>query len=126
MAARKKKSGRLSRSEFSALLHGNTYSALQRTLSPRQFKRLRQEAKRRGLTLEGLISDRPAHLKERSVRGIRREARGTIDSIYAPFEGELDRQEGTIKSLDEKRKVDNQFFLNWLAQQSEKLRSHAR
>ncbi len=116
----------LSRSQYAALLYGPDEAALRRKASRGQRRRLKASAKRRGLTLSGLISDVPSPLKERSSAGIRRQAQRTVNAAYKPVEAQFGSDEARLRALDEKRRYDNDNWKNWLTSQSNTLMASGR
>lgn len=116
----------MDRAQFAALLHGPAYPALRKQLSGKQWQRLVREARRRGTTVQGIASGLPAALTPMTRRGIRRQAASTINSIYAPIEAQYDSDEARIRGLDEKRRIDNQHYAEWLRVQHDKMRTDAR
>lgn len=124
MATDKKKKNKkkgASRQEMQRLLHGPAHANVMQSLNPKQRKRIRRVAKRRGLTVAGLVSPVPTHLKERSRSGVRREATRTVNKAYAPVTKTLDQQETRIKALDDKRETDLKNWRDWLTTETAKL-----
>lgn len=115
---------KLSRSDISGLKFDSAGSYLS-GLTPHARSIVLSIAKRRGLTVEGLLSNAPGPLKEQSLAGIRKRALATVNAAYAPAEAQLSDREQQINNLDAKRKLDNQFYSNWLNDQLAKANANA-
>lgn len=59
-----------------------------------------------------------------SPQQLRREAMSTMRAIYKPAFKQLGREQSRMLSISEKRKADNQYYLNWLNNQSQQLSAH--
>jgi hypothetical protein len=115
---KKGKPGKLTRQEFSSLVHGGgAYYELKQRTSPQQFKRLRREARRRGTNLAGLVSGLPPALRPLTQQGIARQARRTTRSAYAREFADLSQQEQRIRAISSKRATDNMAYARWLQEQ---------
>lgn len=128
MARKKKRTSRyggLSREEYLVRTLGPTAGRIRARTSYKDWKRIRDRAHKKGLTVEGFLSNQPNALKERSPQGLRKEAKRLVETAYKPAEVELSQQEGRIKAIDEKRKTDNEYFRQWLARESAKMREEA-
>lgn len=55
---------------------------------------------------------------------LRSQAQHLIGQFYKPGFEQLNNEEKRVKSISEKRKADNTYYLNWLNQQSELLHAH--
>lgn len=55
---------------------------------------------------------------------LRRQAAQTMRAIYKPAFKQLGREQSRMMSISEKRKADNQYYLDWLNTQSKQLTAH--
>lgn len=108
-----------------SLTLGPNAAALKQQLSRKRWKKFVRTAHKRGFSVEGLASGVPTALKERTSKGILREAKRSINKAYAPAEKELSLQETRTKALSDKRAADNKIFLDWQTAQSAKLQAGA-
>lgn len=92
---------------------------------PRQWQKIRNIAKRRGVTIPSLLSGAPEPLQEKSAAGIRREAINTVAASYAPQRAELSRREKANAALAVKQAQDNAAYRMWLDGQVGLLRAQA-
>lgn len=97
-----------------AILRGSTAASVLRRATPRQRRRLRRVARRRGITLDALVRGIPQPLAQRTPQGIRRLARRNIVQSYRPVFADLREQERQVRALDEKRAADNRYYQEWL------------
>jgi myosin heavy subunit len=105
--------------------YGTDLAVLKRN-KPRQFKRLKELARRRGVTLPSLVSGAPASLQERSPRAIRRQAQRTIDATYKPLTESISRRDRAVTALAAKQSTDAAAYRQWLDGQTGLLRAQAR
>jgi hypothetical protein len=90
---------------------------------PKQFRQLRQLARKRGVTLQGLVSGAPSSLQERSDAALRREARNSTRRAYAPLQQELNRREKANAALASTRASAQTAYQQWLDGQVSRLRA---
>lgn len=113
------KAAELTRDQKYALRYGDA-GALMAHLSPRARKQVIGAARARGLTVEGVFQPGPDALRSRSGGGLRAQALKTVATAYQPTERVLTDREAQIHALDDKRKLDNQFYRDWLSSQQAK------
>ena len=111
----------LSRQQMQSILRGPAAATIRRRATPRQWRRITKAAKRRGITLESLLTGVPTPLAERTRQGILRQARQTVRTAYRPVFEELSTQERMIRALDAKRRADNEYYARWLADKNAEL-----
>lgn len=110
-----------------AILHGGNFASFAEDASPRQERRVRRVARRRGISVNSLLDpSTPPALKQRTRKGIQQEAQRTVGAAFAPALQEIDDQERRAQAVAEKRRVDNEHYMNWLQTQQEQLDAHAR
>lgn len=122
MAKRKRKRNSI---DLVALSLGPTAARVKRQVSSREWRRIVRNAHKQGFSVEGFLSGQPRALRERTSRSIRKQALQTIGSVYKAAESELGARERTVRAIDEKRRADNEHFLNWLNTESAKQKSDA-
>jgi len=90
-----------------------------------QRRRWQRLAKKRGVTVQGLLSGGQRALQERSPAGLRRQAMKTVDSAYKGAENELTDRETKAKNLRDKEQADAERFDLWMAGEQSKLETAA-
>lgn len=96
---------------------GQNPRTMYHSANPQQRAALRAMARKRGVTLQGLLGGGPRTLQESSPRGIRKQALKTIRSAYAPAERELDVNAQKAQNLYDTQQSAETQFQNWLASQ---------
>lgn len=123
---KKRGNRKLSRRQVQSILYGPRQAELRRRTTKKQFQRIKRQARRRGVTVEGLISGAPQPLKERSKKGIRRQAKRTVTQAYKPVLADLNQADQRVRALDEKRATDLEHWRNWLKGESDKMLTASR
>lgn len=91
-----------------------------------QKRRWQRVAKKRGVTVQGLLSGGPRALQERSPSGMRRQARKDVSLAYKAAEGELNDRELKARNLNAKQMADAERFDIWMAGEQAKLEASAK
>jgi hypothetical protein len=100
--------------------------ATKKKVSAGRWKRIVGEAHKRGFTVDSYLdTNKPDALKARTRSGIAAEASKTMSEAYKPVEAELTQEESRVKSIDDKRKRDNQYYLDWLTARTAERNTHA-
>jgi len=94
---------------------------VQSRATPRQWRKLVRTARRRGVTLDSLVSGIPSPLAQRTNAGILQQARRTVRSAYQPVFEDISTQERQTRALDAKRAADNQHYAEWLRRNNDAL-----
>jgi len=106
------------------LTMGPNSAAVKRRATPQQWRKIIRKAKRRGVTVESLLDQSvPMALKQRTRAGLQKQATSTIQAAYAPAETSISQQESRVRSVDEKRARDNQYYLDWLRSRSDQMQA---
>lgn len=111
---RRRQPAGLSRDQMRTLLRGSAAASVQSKATPRQWHKLVNTARRRGVTLDSLVSGIPTPLAQRTNAGIMQQARRTVRSAYQPVFADISTQERQARALDAKRAADNQHYRDWL------------
>lgn len=122
----KGKPQKLTKQQFSALIHGSAYPQLKASLNKKQWARLKKEAKRRGTTVEGMASGLPPALRPQTPGGLAKQAKSTVNKAYAGAFADLTNQEGRVNDIDAKRARDNRSYTTWLDEQHQRLATEGR
>lgn len=103
------------------LKYGPNAARAEAQMKPRQWKRTKQTAKRRGFRLDSYLDPSvPKPLKARTNKYLEYQARRNVNKAYAPVLTGLSQQSKRIKALDEKRKTDAAHYQQWVADQLHK------
>lgn len=117
MAKKKKAQKGLSRDQRFQGIYGDAGSYME-GLDRKQRIGIKKLAAKRGLTLTGLLqTGTPEPLRERSSASLRAQALKTVNSAYAPADASLTSRQTAISALDAKRRIDNQYYSDWLTGQ---------
>lgn len=112
--------------DIEALEIGPIAAQVKRSTSKAQWKRLVKRAHDQGFSINSYLdSSTPRAMKERTTTSLRQQAADTMSAAYAPYEQELSNREASIKSIDEKRRIDNERFGQWLTQRHAELQQNA-
>lgn len=117
MAKRRTKRG-LSRATMLAMQLGPQSAQVKLASTPGQWKRLKKTAHARGLSMEEFFTRTPKALATKNTKQLQNQATKTVSSAYAPAHAELNTRESQIKAVDDKRKRDDAYYRDWLAQQT--------
>lgn len=100
------------------LKYGPNAARAESQMKPKQWKRTKQTAKRRGFALDSFLDPNvPKPLKQRTRNYLEYQARRQVNQAYKPVLTGLSQQARRIKALDEKRKTDAAHYQQWVADQ---------
>ena len=117
----KKKS--LSRETVLAMTLGPTATNVKLNASPQQWRKLVRTAHKKGLSMEEFFNRTPPALAAKTPGQLTSQATKVMNSAYAPAEAELNTRESQVNAISAKRQRDDEFYRQWLANQTAALQS---
>lgn len=112
--------------QMDAATIGPIAAQVKRSAKPAQWKRLLAEAHKQGIKVNSFLDGSvPTAMKERTKDSLRQEAYDTVESTYKPLLQDIENRKSQLRSVDEKRALDNERFASWLSQQNDKLHYQA-
>lgn len=117
----------LSRNQMSTLELGPIAASVKRKATKKQWSRLVKQAHDRGFSVNSYLDQStPNAMKERTRSSLTQQAQTTINTAYAPAEADITRREELTRSVDEKRRLDNDRFNQWLQGRHAELEANAK
>lgn len=105
---------------------GPISQTVKRRASPAQWKKIVKDAHAKGFAVESYL-DRsvPNEYKARTKESLKKQATTTLATAYAPAEKLLGERESRINALSAKRKMDNEFYMDWLTKTRSSMQASA-
>jgi len=105
---------------------GPISQTVKRRAKPAQWKKIVKDAHAKGFTVESYLDQSvPNEYKARTKESLKKQATTTLAGAYAPAEKLLGEREGRINALSAKRKLDNEFYMDWLTKTRSSMQASA-